>query len=218
MKTAGVSLFDRRKPSKLNKILNIILAVVIFVCLSELAFSLRFATIWVDGISMLPTLTGEYEALGLKGDYVFADKTLSPDYGDIVVVRRTVRINGKENTTLIIKRVVAFGGDSVKMENGVLYLKRAGEEEYSVVEENYISPLYMTPSKAKNNFAEHLVGEGMIYVLGDNRDVSNDSRAHGDFSANAVLGVVPEWALQNKGIITGFFNFLNSFFMVRTGG
>lgn len=209
--TVGASLFERRKSSKLNIVINVILVLLVFICVAELAFNMRYTCIWVDGSSMLPTLVGEDAARGNSGEYVFADKKRSPTYGDIVVVRRTVRSDGGSNTSYIIKRVIAFGGDSVKMIRGILYRKLAGEEDFSEVKEPYIMS-DVDPNAQQNNFSEHLVADGMIYVLGDNRNISNDSRAHGDFDADAVIGVVPEWSLKHKAGITGFFRFFNSVF------
>lgn len=210
-KTVGASLFEKRKTSKLNIVLNVVLVLLVLVCVAEIAFNSRYVCIFVDGSSMLPTIEGEDERLGHNGEYVFADKKRAPTYSDIVVLRRTIKNGGREDTSYIIKRVVALAGDYVKMENGVLYLKRAGEEEYSPVREDYILG-DMDPALQKNNFPEHLVAEGMIFVLGDNRNISNDSRIHGDFSAGAVLGVVPEWSVKHKRGITNFFNFFNSLF------
>lgn len=215
-KTVGESLFGRRRSSKFNIVINFIFLLVILILVGELSFNLRYTCIWVDGNSMLPTIVGHDEKLGNSGEYVFADKTASPDYGDIVIVKRTTRNEeGKLSTSYIIKRVVALGGDTVKMEGGVLYLKRAGEEEFGQVTEDYISPEYNDPDNSYNSFEEHLVSEGMIFVLGDNRNISNDSRKHGDFSAGAVLGVVPKWSIKNKGRITDFFNFFNNFFSLK---
>lgn len=210
--TVGKSLFERRKFSKLNICVNVILVLLVVICIAEIVFDMRYTCIWVDGSSMLPTIIGEDEDLGNKGEYVFADRKGSPDYGDIVVVRRTQKRGGQEVTSFIIKRVVAFGGDTVKMENGVLYRKKAGEEEFSLVPEDYISEEYNHPENPRNSFSEHCVGENMIYLLGDNRDLSNDSRFNGDFALGAVLGVVPGWSLRHKTGITSFFGFFKKFF------
>lgn len=210
--TVRNSLFERRKTSKLNIVVNVLIVLLILFCVCEVAFDVRYTCIWVDGSSMLPTIVGEDEELGNEGEYVFADNRRSPTYGDIVVIRRTRKSGGEEITSYIIKRVVAFGGDTVKMEGGVLYLKRAGEEEFSAVKEDYVSPENNHPEYRQNNFSEYFVEDGTIFVLGDNRDISSDSRTHGGFSVGAVLGVVPEWSLRHKRGITSFFAFFNKFF------
>ena len=201
--SVGVGLFERRKTSKLNYIVNAALILLVLFLAAEISFNMRYTSILVDGRSMLPTLVGAENGEG--GDFIFIDTKMSPTYGDIVVVRRA-------DGSFIIKRVVAFGGDTVKMENGVLYRKKAGEEEFSLVPEDYISEEYNHPENPRNSFSEHCVGENMIYLLGDNRDLSNDSRFHGDFALGAVLGVVPGWSLRHKTGITSFFGFFKKFF------
>lgn len=148
---------------------------------------------------MLPTLTGENE--GVQGDYIFADSKLTPTYGDIVVVEPRPGYN-------IIKRVVAFGGDTVKIERGILKIKYAGSSSFTEIQEDYLNPKNNDPEKLINNFSEHLVGEGRIFLLGDNRNISSDSRANGDYEIDDIVGVVPRWALKNKSVITSVFAFL----------
>lgn len=126
------------------------------------------------------------------GDYLYISLTAEPDYGDIVVIERP------END--IIKRVIAKGGDSLYMEGGVVYIMYSGSDEYVMLEESYVSAENNTPSE--NNFEEVTVPEGDIYVLGDNRDNSSDSRYYGCFSVESVVGVVTDWSLKYKSFFT----------------
>ena len=201
MNNVGVSLFERRRPSKLNTVINVILVLLVIILAVEIAFNSRYTSIYVDGRSMLPTLIGADD--GVNGDYVFVNTKISPGYGDIVVVEPQNRTDYN-----IIKRVVAFGGDTVKIEEGILYIMYAGSEEFEAVKEDYIFHEYNDGNKRVNNYPEHTVAEGKMFLLGDNRNESADSRINGDYSLDDLVGVVPQWSLDKKSEITAIFTFI----------
>ena len=92
----------------------------------------------------------------------------------------------------IIKRAVAFGGDRVQFIEGWLYIN--GERQ----EEKYISDEYRTAANNQYynypaNGEQHTVEKGKVFLLGDNRNHSDDSRRYGDYDLQNVLGVVPAW-------------------------
>ncbi len=199
--SVGVGLFERRKTSKLNYIVNAALILLVLFLAAEISFNMRYTSILVDGRSMLPTLVGAENGEG--GDFIFIDTKMSPTYGDIVVVRRA-------DGSFIIKRVVAFGGDTVKSEAGLLFIKYKGSESFELVNEDYLSPEYNRPELPKNSFLEHLVEDGKMFLLGDNRNESADSRFNGDYPVEDVVGVVPEWAMRKKAQITAFYTYFKT--------
>lgn len=204
----GESLYQRRKPSSANLILNVIIMLFILVFIGELMFNSVYTNIYVKGSSMTPTLTGapatDEGSVLPGGDYVFVNTQATPGYFDIVVVK-TVDSYGFEYD--IIKRVVAFGGDAVKMDRGQLYVKYSGDDEYTKIVEDYVLVNEDSEKKSINTFGEHVVEEGCMFLLGDNRDVSEDSRKKGDFPMTSLVGVVPEWSLKHKRGITAFYTF-----------
>lgn len=143
------------------------------------------------------------------GDYLFIDKLAEPDYGDIVVVH-----TGRENADYVIKRVIALGGDEIYADDGVLYRKSKGEEDFSVVKEPYLYEewLYASPDKP-NTFGSASdpvrLAEDEIFYMGDNRNESYDCRAYGARKISEVSGVVTGWSLSLKGFFTGLFNILS---------
>lgn len=202
LNTVGVCLYGRQRRSYFNLIINALLILVAAVLVFEIYFNIRYRSILVDGRSMLPTLVGE--ELGVEGDYIYVDTLAKPARGDIVVME----LKDKN----IIKRVIALGGDTVKLENGKLYIKYAGEGEFVQVEEPYVDESRNDGENSYNSFKEHTVAEGYLFLLGDNRNESSDSRLNGDYSLEELFGVAPGWALENKSSITALYSRLKALF------
>ena len=191
------SLFKKYRRSPVNIILNVVMVFFGVVLVMELMFNLFYTGIYVIDKSMTPTLIGASSAGSADGEFIYVDKYAKPTYGDIVVVYRETHNDN------IIKRVVALGGDKVEIKRGVLYIN--GEER----KEPYLDPAYNTADAEVNTFAEYYVEEGYMFLLGDNRDISNDSRANGAYPEKDLVGVVPDWSMSLKSLTTKFYTFFN---------
>ena len=193
------SLYKRERRSPLNICLNVIIVLFCSILILELSFNVLFTGIYVIDESMKPTIIGadpdHPNAPG--GEFIYVDKLAKPDYGDIVVICRD---GAKGN---IIKRVVAFEGDTVELINGALIVN--GKE----VNEYYLDADYNSPYSDYNTFAEHVVEEGCMFLLGDNRNVSSDSRQNGDYPVKNLIGVVPNWSMKMKSTTTKIYTFFN---------
>lgn len=179
---------------------NIAIIAVTFVFITLLVFNALYTRIYVVGLSMQPTLKGAPSLSKAGGDYVYICEYIEPKHGDIVVIDV-----GDKN---LIKRVIALGGDTVRLDDGVLYLKKSGEEDEKLVEEPYVSPENNT-DRRNNTFSAITVEEGYVFCMGDNRDHSDDSRgSYGQMKVEAIVGVVTAWSMQGKALMTGW----NTFF------
>ena len=142
-----------------------------------LVFLLFFRVIVVSGDSMYSTL--------LDGDYLLLLSNLfyqEPERGDIVVISKQSFDNGKP----IVKRVIAVEGQTVDIdfENAVVYVDDIALEE----------PYINSPTNFNEGTVFPLtVAENCIFVLGDNRGVSRDSR-------DPVIGQVDEREVLGKAI------------------
>lgn len=141
----------------------------------------------VYGDSMLPTLS--------SGDVVFTQKvsTYFKSYkrGDIVVLDGA-NMEGYYGKEYLIKRVVGLPGETVKIEDGSVYIKAAGATEFYQLVENYLpagTKTTMMETGKKKGYNEITLGENEYYCLGDNRPVSNDSRNLGPFTADRIKAV-----------------------------
>lgn len=124
----------------------------------------------VDGGSMENTLKdGE--------NLIISDLFYTPKTGDIVVVEDYHTPFRKP----LIKRVIATGGQSVMILPTGVYV------DGFLLEEDYV---HTEPGYRYTPVAEFTVPDGMIYVMGDHRDNSTDSRVFGCVSEEAILGRV----------------------------
>lgn len=139
-----------------------------------IVFSLVFRIATIDGDSMKNTLHGANKLTGAIGDKVIITNLgYEPKAGDIVVVSRNVENSvDAQNTSEapIIKRVIAVGGQTVDInfKSGKVYV------DGLLLKENYIYT--KTTDKYDVEFPVY-VPEGYIFVLGDNRQNSLDSRS-----------------------------------------
>ena len=140
----------------------------------------------VYGDSMKPTLN--------SGDVIFAQKisTYFHSYkrGDIVILDGH-DMEGYYSKEYLVKRIVGLPGETVKIEDGNVYIKPADSNDFYLLQENYLpegtKTAMMDDAKKKGN--EIVLGEDEYYCLGDNRPVSNDSRNLGPFTADRIKGV-----------------------------
>ncbi len=86
-----------------------------------------------------------------------------------------LKIKGKERADRLIKRVIAVGGDEIRIKNEEVYVN--GE----LLKEPYLKSLGLDD-------IEEIVPEGCVYVMGDNRLVSNDSRDFGPVKIKQIEG------------------------------
>lgn len=123
----------------------------------------------VQGNSMYPTLH--------DGDRVIYNRR-NADYraGDVIVLKRP---DGEE----FVKRIVAVAGDTVNIQNGKLYVN--GEEE------KLDGPIGQTKASDEGDVEYPVtVEDNQVFVLGDNREVSEDSRMFGAVSLDDVKGKI----------------------------
>lgn len=153
---------------KKRKKLNIPLIKEVFTWAVEIAIVLAAAFVLVYFIGLRTSVVGQSMAKTLDaGDEIlvnrFVYKVLDPKAGDIIVFLP----NGNEKSHYYVKRVIAVPGDTVQIKDGVLYLngKECKEEiDCENMEEAGLAAEALT------------IGEDEYFVLGDNRNNSEDSR------------------------------------------
>jgi len=123
----------------------------------------------------------------LQGDYIFVNKLAyqygsSPGVGDIIVFKYP---NNPQKD--FIKRVVALPGQTVQIADKVLYVDEQVAEipAHSKHVDKRIIPGDLS---FRDNFGPYLVPAGQLFVMGDNRDDSRDSRFWGPVPEENVKG------------------------------
>jgi signal peptidase I len=143
----------------------------------------------VDGESMLNTLVHGQRLIVEKVSYRFVE----PKRGDIIVFRYPQ--NPKER---YVKRVIGVPGDEIYIHNNVVYVNDVP------INEPYVD------IPASGNYYPVTVKEDHVYVLGDNRINSLDSRSPlvGQVPYDLIIGkaVLSFWPLNRLGIFTNPFN------------
>ena len=152
---------EKSKPSFITFLLfdavSIVSSAILVVAL---CFMLLFRTVGVVGSSMVPTLE--------NGDRIVLSAFLfEPKYGDIVVTCQPSKVDYIEST--LVKRIIATEGQTVDIDfdKGIVYVD--GE----ALNEPYVNELVHD----RESFYEPVtVPEGYVFVMGDNRNASTDSR------------------------------------------
>ncbi|NJC97086.1 MAG: signal peptidase I [Anaerolineales bacterium] len=168
---------DNWKRFALDILETIVLAVVLYFGINAISARVR-----VDGFSMNPTLQdGEY-VLVSRMSYKFSE----PQRGDIIVF--SFPIDQRQD---LIKRVIGLPGETVRIQDNQVYINDAPLAEPYIAQD----PRYN---------GEWTVGEGQLFVLGDNRNDSKDSHQWGLLPVDNVIGKAiliywppPEWKLIN---------------------
>ncbi len=119
--------------------------------------------------SMIPTIQLNDRVLSDRITFHFRE----PRVGDIVVFR-----NPMSGGVPLVKRVVAVGGQALEIRNGYLYLDGVRQEE------PYLAP----ERRGTYNWPEYRIPEGALWMMGDNRVESGDSRIFGPVPVSDVLG------------------------------
>ncbi|WP_054028902.1 signal peptidase I [Bacillus sp. FJAT-28004] len=138
----------------------------------------------VHNVSMQNTLVAGQRLIEDKWSY----RLHEPRHGDIVI------ISGPESELRLIKRVVGLPGDVIDIKNGEVYLN--GEK----IEEQYVKGQTVAGSVS----LPFKVKEGQLFVMGDNREHSMDSRELGPIARSSIEGkaVFRIWPLPKFGTLS----------------
>ncbi len=175
---------EKKQPSpKKNSLRNLYDFVELFAlaaCLILLVFTLLARLTVVDGSSMDNTLKDGQRL-------IISDVLYSPKCGDIVVIQSPDILGGKA----IVKRIIATEGQRVEIYADGVYVYNA-DGSGGKLEETDGSLGYTVnfdPSPYYNYHRQSfVVGEGQVFVMGDHRSVSEDSRSFGCVDERTILG------------------------------
>lgn len=171
-------------------------ALFIAILLAAIIRYFLFAPILVDGESMVPTLSDRDRMIVNKLNYTVT----TPKRFDIVVFHA----NEKQD---YIKRVIGLPGDRIEYKNDTLYVngkpyKEPFIEKYKQTDPTG-EPFTQSFELSETPVGQETVPEGHLFVMGDNRRFSKDSRHIGAIPIDEVIGTakIIYWPLKDIEII-----------------
>jgi len=147
----------------------LVLAVILY-------FGISFAVqaVHVEGISMFATLDDQDYLIANKIDY----RLHAPQRGDIIILRPPTN-----NSTDFIKRIIGLPGERILIRSGVVYIN--GHR----LHEPYLPEEWVNDANWPDNSSTgRLLGPDEYFVMGDNRNRSQDSRFFGPISRDRIDG------------------------------
>ena len=157
--------------------------VVVAVLIAVLVRAFLLQQFYISGPSMEPTMYQDNRVLVDKISYRFRE----PRRGEIVVFDRATVSGDTIHHDDLIKRVIGVAGDVVEIRACVVYVNNVP------LEENYLDPFFVNQAdpidRCRNaDLAPIEVEEDHLFVLGDNRVESFDSRAFGTIRREIIVG------------------------------
>jgi len=200
--------YEKKRPLSL-RIVDVILGIYILVLLIYTVFCTIFIQVEIVGHSMQPTFNQSLPALedaetSKYKDIAFANRFEKGTNGDIVI------INTKEDGA-VIKRIIAIGGQelTLRYESDGFYYFYVKDKNQSkgekLIEEYILNRADMNQEywqRFRDNNYDLIISEistkettisipeGKVFVLGDNRKVSNDSSYYGPVDSENILGKI----------------------------
>ncbi|MDT6979358.1 signal peptidase I [Levilactobacillus zymae] len=179
---------------KTKEVMSWIIPILIGLAIALVIKQFVFTRVKVDGPSMEPNLD--------NAEKVIAYKPAKVKHLSVIVFDAYGEDPSAKTHTNYVKRVIGLSGDTVKSENGYLYVnnKKIKQSFISEAERTSGTGNWTLASISKQNgWAKGkkvtVVPKGKYFVLGDHRSVSNDSRYWGFVDQDKVVGVVkvPFW-------------------------
>ena len=173
-RTAGLSFYREKKKINIGLLKEIavwIVEILLTIVAAIIMVSFFGFRVSVIGPSMSPTLENGEKVLVNR----FVYKLFDPKQNDLIVFQP----NGNEKSHYYVKRVIALPGDTVQIKDGKVYVN--GEPLAEGADAEKIESAMM----AEN---EIVVGEDEYFVLGDNRNNSEDSRYASNVKKDHITG------------------------------
>jgi len=158
--------------------------VFISVAVAWFVIAFLFQQVRVDGTSMQPGLQDQDRLFINKLVYRFGDMK----HGDVVVF-----LYPGDHTMSYIKRVIGLPGDDVRVDHGHVFVNGA----------ELVEPYVAAQFQDDRSAAETVVPAGEVYVMGDHRSISSDSRVFGPVDRKLIYGKATYvfWPIRDSGSV-----------------
>lgn len=157
-------------------------AILLFLVIRTFFLESRF----VPTPSMVPTIQIQDRFLLNKTAYWFK----TPERYQIVIFKPPARAGAKDD---FVKRIIGLPGETIKVHKGVVYINKKP-----------LAEPYITPDRAPiMEFNDYIIPDGHVFVMGDNRNNSQDSRYWGSLPIENIKGEAwwRFWPVNRMGIV-----------------
>lgn len=196
-----IKIKNRKKRTALHAVYDYLEVFCYALAAMMVLFLFVFRLVTVDGDSMRTTLT--------NGDkLIISNLFYTPETGDIVVINPE---NHGDADEPIIKRVIATEGQTVRIdfENWAVYVDGVKLDEpyiqdmMEIEKQRWGEETPMDGTNVPKYKKEFTVGDNKVFVMGDNRNNSKDSRSreYGEMGVNRILGKVIIRLMPNFGLV-----------------
>ena len=152
---------EKKKKSVLREILDFFLPIVIALAVAMFLKTFVFANAVVPTGSMLNTIQENDRIIASRITYTFND----PERFDIIIFKYP-----DDESQYYVKRIIGMPGETVQIVNGVVYVTDENDVTTQLRDD------FVTVARPTGNFGPYVVPEDSYFVLGDNRNNSEDSR------------------------------------------
>ena len=178
------SLIERkgtRTKRAIIAVVSVLLVVILAVTAALIVKTYVISSFIVEGTSMYPTLDGGSGAIqdsnAFNGEILYLNKLAKIKRGDIIVFTPDWIENSDGSYKSLVKRVIAVAGDHLQIIENAVYLNG-----------DLINEPYVNEAMDGNQNSEWWINDGEIFVMGDNRNNSSDSRIYGPALLKSVVG------------------------------
>ncbi|HSP09199.1 MAG TPA: signal peptidase I [Candidatus Dormibacteraeota bacterium] len=163
-----------KESSTLLSLLREFFEVIVLAVILYFGISFAIQAVHVEGLSMFATLNDNDYLIADKVDYRFH----TPQRGDIIILRPPT-----DNSQDFIKRVIALPGERLLIRDGTVYIN--GHK----LDEPYLPEAWTTFNNWPANGSDgQVMGPNDYFVMGDNRNRSQDSRVFGPIRQDRIDG------------------------------
>jgi len=161
-------------PNSGSSLLRELAEVIVLAIILYFGISFAVQAVHVEGLSMFATLDDNDYLIANKIDY----RIHGPQRGDIVILRPPT-----DNSKDFIKRVIALPGETLLIRDGIVYIN--GRK----LDEPYLPEAWTVFNNWPPNGGNgQVMGPDQYFVMGDNRNKSQDSRSFGPISRDRIDG------------------------------
>jgi signal peptidase I len=186
----SVAAVPASRPSTASSLLRELAEVVVLAVILYFGISFAVQTVHVEGLSMFATLDDNDYLIANKIDY----RLHAPQRGDIIILRPPT-----DNSKDFIKRIIALPGERLLIRDGHVYIN--GHQ----LDEPYLPEAWTVMSNWPNDgsVSGKVVPANQYFVMGDNRNKSQDSRIFGFIGRDRIDGRAwfRIWPLNSFGAI-----------------